>query len=1099
MIKQWLLVSSVAFGVGFGVSLPFQRDVQQAVFSGLVAVPAAAVALTLVTRQKRRFLSHKLTLLEAQIRQLEAQKQELDTGLQADESRLAGVLQQVAVHESELSDLQSLIQAHQEEQTLEASQLADLQTQRAQQSQSLSRLEADVQAAEALLRQTQQNLESASLDRQSQETALVQLQAEWVAQKQQKAELEATISAQESRQRQIAVAIEQLKADQKHLENSINSQEESERLLSRSVKENSGQYSLKKQLINSELTEHDCSTSAPKFLSPVIDEPAAPIPPSMASAESSDTSILILESIPMQLNFTNPDTTKKFWCEELLPYWSHHDRPVGQRFMGSFRLSETATQQLLQGVGQNLQRVGSLTDKKLSSRFGDPIGYWGKIVTLAISEYAYHYSESNNGFWNGFCQKINIKNSQLTENALRTTVDCGFESLGLIRAKGGYRYVSTLWLQSGVPKQNLEHFAQLVQELQADYGWEHLAEADHTTLSEILLDTCQEKYPQWGTLKNFLATSCTDNDAKEVEPLSGQLLQGIAVVAQELERYNLSPEILSNDDEREALLSHSYLPRNFFLRSWETLTKVIQLQDNASARKRLVSCRPRKPLLELDLDSLETQLVLPEQVIWKRDWTRDLRGRYCQIPDAEWEETIPNTGGLEIPQLLIPVNGESDRWSTRLIDHNGRELHQWDYSGISPERRYLLFDASTGEHLPMVQDKIIGCSEMLCFAPKDITIEPSTGIEIREQGVPSSFRGWRGLHLSRFQSQASICLKDVDSNLISTIQWQARSLEPILQGLRLPGKQAVYIGVPILWLPEVGEKTVLNLLIENLADKAVLAKQVEEIEPGAARSLNLQQWLPSPGSYAIKLWNARDRWSFRFEVRQNHQVENPTASGLQIHYQKQLCSRLPIQTETVNEFWAAMIEMCGLWPMDLLMLNLSDGEATVNYSVQADASGALGLSLAQLYELLPSSEYYSLSYHIVGQPNQILIEVGKNSPKVELLNDFSTPVVVATVEEPSSIQPVSADRSQKSNWHFVTLKPRKRDLFMTLLRRQMDYSTYEKTGILTFKECCSDYPDHLLMQVHNFKLARQTLQGIEGFLDLQRKPLTETEVTQMEA
>ena len=463
MIKRWLLLGSVAFGVGFGVSLSFQRDVKQAAFNGLAAVPASAVVLTLVARQKHQSLSYELVHLETKIYELEQQKQALVIGIQADELMLGKVQQEVVTQQVELTDLQASIKSYQAQQNIEAAQLTDLQTQRVQNSQSLSKLEADLQVAEVLLRQTHQNLEVVSLDRQAQEIALVELQAKWEQQKQRQTELDATIVEQENFRYQLITIIQQMKAEQQYLEKSVNNQNDQEKLPSRSVKENSGQYRTTKKLINSDFPKHDQSTSSPnEFSSPLIDEPVSPVQLLEDSAELSDTSILILELRPMQLDFTNPEATEQFWRKTLLPYWSHHDRPVGQRFMGSFRISAQSTQNLLGLVRYNLKRIGDLTEKRLSNRFGDAAGGWGKIVTLALSEYAYHYSESNNRFWDGFCQHIQINNSQLAEKALRATVDQGFDSLGLIRAKGGYRYVSTLWLQSGVPKQNLEHFSQLV-------------------------------------------------------------------------------------------------------------------------------------------------------------------------------------------------------------------------------------------------------------------------------------------------------------------------------------------------------------------------------------------------------------------------------------------------------------------------------------------------------------------------------------------------------------------------------------------------------------------------------------------------------------
>ncbi|NJM75228.1 MAG: hypothetical protein HC852_04900 [Acaryochloridaceae cyanobacterium RU_4_10] len=269
--------------------------------------------------------------------------------------------------------------------------------------------------------------------------------------------------------------------------------------------------------------------------------------------------------LSMTLNFEKPSHTKILWQEKLLPYWKHRDFPTGSRFLGSFRIQKPATDELLSLVGENLRKVGSLTQTRLSNRFTDSEENWVKIVTLALSEYAYYYSDDR--FWEGFCDRLGLTHSQNAQKALQTVADRGADLLGLVRAKGGYRYVSTLWLQSGIPSQNLDHFAQLVQELQEAYGWEHLAEAEHSVLAEILLDTCQAQHREWGTLKHFLESSCAflnNSDTEKGDPISGQLVQGIAVVAQELERQQLSPQILLNDEEREAFLGNSYLPKNFF-------------------------------------------------------------------------------------------------------------------------------------------------------------------------------------------------------------------------------------------------------------------------------------------------------------------------------------------------------------------------------------------------------------------------------------------------------------------------------------------------------------------------------------------------------
>jgi hypothetical protein len=107
--------------------------------------------------------------------------------------------------------------------------------------------------------------------------------------------------------------------------------------------------------------------------------------------------------------------------------------------------------------------------------------------------------------------------------------------------------------------------------------------------------------------------------------------------------------------------------------------------------------------LSLDIeDSLNTQLLLPEQVLWKPEW-RNFRGTYCQIPQANWEDTIPTNGDLIIPELIMEVNQASQKWNWQLLDHNRQNLLEWEYKGIDNNLPCLVFDALTGEHLPLSQ------------------------------------------------------------------------------------------------------------------------------------------------------------------------------------------------------------------------------------------------------------------------------------------------------------------------------------------------------------------------------------------------------------
>lgn len=104
-------------------------------------------------------------------------------------------------------------------------------------------------------------------------------------------------------------------------------------------------------------------------------------------------------------DFSNPGDTKYLW-EQILSHWSHRDRPVGQRFLGSVRLKQQPTDELLNIVGRNLRQLDKFTYQSLYENFDEPKHNWLKILTFALSEYAYHYSNTAEKFWQGFCQQL---------------------------------------------------------------------------------------------------------------------------------------------------------------------------------------------------------------------------------------------------------------------------------------------------------------------------------------------------------------------------------------------------------------------------------------------------------------------------------------------------------------------------------------------------------------------------------------------------------------------------------------------------------------------------------------------------------------------
>ena len=113
MIKQWLILGSIAFGVGFGVGFSFNRDPKQAAFSGLAAIPATSATLLFVECQRRK-QGNSLEALTAETRSLAAQKQNLAAALLVDTETSRQLNQQISDLHTESSQLQSSIVLYQE-------------------------------------------------------------------------------------------------------------------------------------------------------------------------------------------------------------------------------------------------------------------------------------------------------------------------------------------------------------------------------------------------------------------------------------------------------------------------------------------------------------------------------------------------------------------------------------------------------------------------------------------------------------------------------------------------------------------------------------------------------------------------------------------------------------------------------------------------------------------------------------------------------------------------------------------------------------------------------------------------------------------------
>ncbi|MDG2992006.1 hypothetical protein L3556_13855 [Candidatus Synechococcus calcipolaris G9] len=680
------------------------------------------------------------------------------------------------------------------------------------------------------------------------------------------------------------------------------------------------------------------------------------------------------------MGFSQPGRSQQLWQQlQIEQYWGHHDRPPGQRFLGSMRISRNVVEQLLHIVCSSFAPIQPFTFAELEEEFSghDPQNYWIRLSTLALSEYAY-YDEGHTGFWEGVCDRLGLQRTQGVENTLRAVLKKGIKLLGLVETQQSNYYVSTLWLQSGIPQQNLEHFARLLQDISQEYSWWEIAHAEPEDLSQMMYEFCLHRHPQWRKLLTFLKSSYAEDD-EAVEPISGQLLQGIAIVAQELERRGLSPAILQDSQQQEQFL-HSYcLPSTFFLRSWDNLIQVLTPQEQSQTTRRGIIDWRKKPLvLALDVaDSMDIQLCLPEQRLYRKDW-KALSRSHCKITEISWEGDIDlGSGIVEIPAKNRAVHHHQPSWTWQLRSHTDASLTEWHCEGIAPNLPVLIFDAWTGDRL-LFSSELKGSTEIICFFASSTQLEFSDGIELLDGFVPCSIAGWRGQQLLLTAAQSELTVRF--ANGTQSFLWsQVQANHPQLRGLKLKGRQPVYLDVPTIWHPPLPLSKTVKILVEDLTHRAILTALDETLTVAANanwQSIQLSQWITRSGSYVVRLWTEDHRWSEQFEVKSSFELNQPPhKSVLVVCDRTQTPMEIPLQVPAPADFWLSELTLHGLWALEEIMLLLTGDAITRRYRQQATISGVLTITLAAWRDVLPESNGYALSYQRQGEAPQRLLEM----------------------------------------------------------------------------------------------------------------------------
>lgn len=688
------------------------------------------------------------------------------------------------------------------------------------------------------------------------------------------------------------------------------------------------------------------------------------------------------------MDFSLREHTQAVW-EQIEQTWKDSQKPEGERFLGNNRFSPKSVEALLDVLAEDLPRIGALSIDALNAKWGDRQNRnWVKIITFVFSEYAYH-KETEGVFWESLLQRLKLHNSQGAKQTFAKILKEGFTLLGVATAKGSAKYLSTLYLQSGIPQQNIKHFTELVEDIADHLGWWNIAyRYEAIDLAQTLYDRAVEKYPERLTLKRFLKNSCQDDKSEQadVEPIAGNILKYIAAIALEIERRRLNPKKFADQQARELYLQGFGLSNYFFLRDWDKLISVLT-PKTVSPHKANQFIRQNKRELKLRLDPLELnlQLVLPAQRLWQKEW-KTLGGSPCQISETNWKSIIPYPDSLEIPELSTNLTVLSDRWTWHLQDGTQQDLLEWHGEGIVDSFPLLVFDAETGDRLILNAlntdaPQIVGINEVVCYFPKAINLQLSTEVEVTDDCFPCLIADWQAKQIRLTGRSASFSLVSEEVNI--TVQWQSLSSDqPIVRGLQIKGKQATYLETPQIYYP-LNDSSVeyIRIQIENVDKQATLTHPDAEIKILATnekwQQVSLSQWVKDTGTYEVKLWDKNFYWSTSFVIKQSYQaLPNPYCSHVQIQNTKQdnVFASLPIQCKDKEDFWKEEIKIEGLWtfePVNFVLSNNKENQ-TFSYSVQADQTGCLHLSLTSLREALPQSDRYFLDWIRFGNYERLL-------------------------------------------------------------------------------------------------------------------------------
>ncbi|MBD2065938.1 hypothetical protein H6F93_00010, partial [Leptolyngbya sp. FACHB-671] len=235
MVKNWLVLGSVAFGVGFSLSLPITRNIKDSALVGLIAVPAATAGAFAVSRQQKQEVGMLFSSLQAEVQTFEQQKDTLRQSVVAFRDRQKASEEKCSQLDAQIEQLQTQLDTDEQQKQAIHQELITLEEQKQAVQSLFSSLQMQVETLEQQKQSLDWTITTCGNQRQLVEDELEQLKAQKVqvqtqlnAEDQQKQILQRELATLENRKQSLIeethhleVRLQELKAQESQLNASL--------------------------------------------------------------------------------------------------------------------------------------------------------------------------------------------------------------------------------------------------------------------------------------------------------------------------------------------------------------------------------------------------------------------------------------------------------------------------------------------------------------------------------------------------------------------------------------------------------------------------------------------------------------------------------------------------------------------------------------------------------------------------------------------------------------------------------------------------------------------------------------------------------------